>query len=67
MGAARIGGDVVKWLLVGALLALLLLFPQLLTVVVAIVAAILSKPVLVAFALGLVVRVQLPRLRRRQR
>jgi hypothetical protein len=57
----------VKWLLVGALLALLLLFPQLLTVVVAIVAAILSKPVLVAFALGLVVRVQLPRLRRRQR
>ncbi|MET7731600.1 hypothetical protein ABZT02_09545 [Streptomyces sp. NPDC005402] len=56
-----------RWLLVGALLALLLVYPAALTVVVAIVAAVLSKPVLVAFALGLVIRGQLPRLRRRQR
>ncbi|WP_405524620.1 hypothetical protein OG426_16160 [Streptomyces canus] len=54
-----------KWLLVGALLALLLVYPSLLTVVVGIAAAILSKPVVVAFALGLVIRGQLPRLRRR--
>ncbi|MFJ8783164.1 hypothetical protein [Streptomyces sp. NPDC102476] len=50
-----------RWLLVGALLALLLLFPQLLTVVGAVVVAILSKPVLVAFGLGLAVRPYLPR------
>ena len=54
-----------KWLLIGALLALLLLFPSVLAVVVAIAAAILSKPLLVAFGLGLVIRGQLPRLRRR--
>lgn len=56
-----------KWLLVGALLALLLVYPSVLTVVVGIAAAILSKPVIVAFALGLVIRGQLPRLRRRHR
>ncbi|MCT9078811.1 hypothetical protein [Streptomyces fulvoviolaceus] len=53
-----------KWLLVGAVLALLLLFPQLPALLVATVAAILSKPVLVAFGLGLCVRARLPRLRR---
>lgn len=54
-----------RWLLLGALLGLLLLYPSLLAVVVAVAAAILSKPVIVAFALGLVIRGQLPRLRRR--
>jgi hypothetical protein len=53
----------VKWLLVGALLALLLVFPQLLALVAAVV-AVLSKPVLVAFALGLWARTHLPRMRR---
>lgn len=53
-----------KWLLLGALLGLLLVFPSLLAVVVAIVAALLSKPVAVAFGLGLAVRNRLPRLRR---
>lgn len=54
-----------KWLLLGAVLAVLLVYPSALTVVITIVAAILSKPVIVAFALGLVIRGQLPRLRRR--
>ncbi|WP_406128320.1 hypothetical protein OHQ89_42700 [Streptomyces canus] len=53
-----------KWLLVGALLALLLVYPSLLAVAVGIAAAVLSKPVLVAFGLGLAVRGGLPRLRR---
>lgn len=41
-----------RWLILGALLGLLLLFPQLRTVVAVLVAALLSKPVLTAFALG---------------
>lgn len=53
-----------KWLLVGALLGLLIVYPSLLAVVVALVAAILGKPVLVAFAAGLLVRPHLPRARR---
>ncbi|MFM9790139.1 hypothetical protein [Streptomyces turgidiscabies] len=53
-----------KWVLLGALLGLLLVFPQLLALVVAVAAAILAKPVLVAFGLGLAVRVQLPSIRR---
>lgn len=53
-----------KWLLVGALLVLLLVFPQLLALVAAVVAAVLSKPVLVAFVLGLWARAYLPRMRR---
>lgn len=53
-----------RWILLGALLALLLLFPQLLTLVAALVVAVLSKPVLVAFGLGLLVRARMPRLRR---
>jgi hypothetical protein len=55
-----------KWLLVGALLALLLVFPQLLALVAAVVTAVLSKPVLVAFGLGLWARAYLPRMRRRK-
>jgi hypothetical protein len=54
----------VKYLILGALLGLLLVFPSLLALVGVIVAAILSKPVLVAFGLGLVVRPHLPRVRR---
>ncbi|MFE9602016.1 hypothetical protein [Streptomyces hokutonensis] len=53
-----------KWLLVGALLGLLLVFPSLLALVVAVAAAIVSKPVLVAFGLGLVAGVRSRRLRR---
>nr|WSY53824.1 hypothetical protein OG999_29395 [Streptomyces sp. NBC_00886] len=53
-----------KWLLVGALLGLLIVYPGLLAVVVAIVAAILGKPLVVAFAAGLFVRPHLPRVRR---
>jgi hypothetical protein len=54
----------VKYLILGVLLGLLLVFPQLLALVGVIVAAILSKPVLVAFGLGLAVRARLPRVRR---
>jgi hypothetical protein len=54
----------VKWLLVGVLLGLLLVFPSLLGLVVAVVAALLSKPVLVAFGLGLAAGVRSRRLRR---
>lgn len=49
------------WLILGALLGLLLVFPPLLAVVVAVVTSLLSKPVLVAFGLGLAAR---PYLRR---
>ncbi|QKZ22060.1 hypothetical protein [Streptomyces chartreusis] len=50
-----------KLLILGAVLALLLLFPQLLPATVSIVAGVAAKPVAVAFILGLVVR---PYLRR---
>lgn len=53
-----------RWLLLGAVLAVLLLYPSVLAVVVTVAAAILAKPVLLAFGLGLVVRGYLPRLRR---
>ncbi len=43
----------VKWLILGVLLGLLLVFPPLLAFVVAVAAAILSKPLVVAFGLGL--------------
>ncbi|MER5473715.1 hypothetical protein [Streptomyces sp. NPDC002685] len=56
-----------RWLLLGALLGLLIAFPPLLALVLAAVAAVLSKPVLMAFGLGLAVRVSLPRPRRRVR
>ncbi|MFF7763151.1 hypothetical protein [Streptomyces griseorubiginosus] len=50
-----------RWLLLGAVLALLLLFPSMLTVLAAVLAAVLSKPALVAFGLGLLARPLLPR------
>ncbi|MEV7001133.1 hypothetical protein AB0N62_26055 [Streptomyces sp. NPDC093982] len=53
-----------KWILFGAVLTVLLLFPQLLTVVVDVTAGLAAKPVLVAFALGLVARPYLRRPRR---
>ena len=53
-----------RWLILGALLGLLLLFPSLLTLVAAAVAWVVSKPVIVAFALGLAARPHLPRMRR---
>lgn len=48
-----------RWILLGVVLGLLLLYPTLLSVV----AAILSKPALVAFGLGLAARPHLPRVR----
>lgn len=53
-----------RWILLGALLALLLLFPQLLVGTATVVAWLLANPVLVAFGLGLAVRGYLPRMRR---
>jgi hypothetical protein len=50
-----------RWIILGALLGLLLAYPSLLAVVVSVVAAIVSKPVLVAFGLGLAARPHLPR------
>ncbi|MBD0838805.1 hypothetical protein [Streptomyces sp. TRM68416] len=50
-----------RWLILGALLGLLLLFPSLLALVTTVVAAVASQPVVVAFALGLIAR---PHLRR---
>lgn len=50
-----------KWIILGALLGLLLFCPALLAVVVGIAAAILSKPVVVAFTLGLIARPGLAR------
>ncbi|MEU2859925.1 hypothetical protein ABZ672_16300 [Streptomyces mirabilis] len=54
-----------KWLLLGALLGLLFVFPPLLMAVAAIVAAVACKPVVVTFALGLAVRPYLARTARR--
>jgi hypothetical protein len=45
-----------RWLILGALLGLLLLYPSLLAVVAAVVAAALGKPALVAFGVGLAAR-----------
>ena len=45
-----------KWLILGALLGALLLNPSLLAVVVAALVAVLGKPVVVAFGVGLAVR-----------
>lgn len=53
-----------RWLLLGALFALLLVYPSLLTLAVAAVAWLAAKPVVVAFALGLVARPHLRRPRR---
>lgn len=54
-----------KWPLLGALLGLLLVFPTLLALLAAVAAVLLSKPVLVAFGLGLVVRPSVARRARR--
>ncbi|MFF7067328.1 hypothetical protein [Streptomyces pseudovenezuelae] len=53
-----------RWILLGALLGLLLVYPTLLGIIAAVTAAILSKPALVAFGLGLAARPHLPRMRR---
>jgi hypothetical protein len=53
-----------RWLLLGVLLGLLLVFPPLLPLVAAAVVAALSKPLLVAFVAGIAARPFLPRLRR---
>lgn len=53
-----------RWLLLGAVLALLLLFPSLFTVIAIAVTAILSKPVAVAFGIGVWAGVRAPRMRR---
>lgn len=53
-----------RYLILGTLLGLLLVFPSLLALVATLVAALLSKPVLVAFGLGLAAGVRSRRLRR---
>ncbi|MFE1748986.1 hypothetical protein ACFW88_00270 [Streptomyces anandii] len=53
-----------RWLILGALLGLLIAFPALLGLVIAATVAVLSKPVLVAFGLGLAARPHLPSIRR---
>lgn len=53
-----------RWILLGAVFALLLLFPALGTVVLGLVAAAVSQPLIVAFSLGLVVGVQVRQSRR---
>ncbi|MFI9170491.1 hypothetical protein [Streptomyces lincolnensis] len=52
-----------RWILAGVVLGLLLLYPALLGILAAAVAAVVSKPVLVAFGLGLWARAHLPRIR----
>lgn len=56
-----------RWLLLGAILAVLLLFPPLLALVAAAAGWLLGKAVLVAFAAGLVAGVRAPSLRRWRR
>jgi hypothetical protein len=46
----------VRWILLGAVLAVLLLVPQTLTAIAAVAAALVSQPVLVAFTLGALAR-----------
>ncbi|WP_432034198.1 hypothetical protein [Streptomyces antibioticus] len=50
-----------RWLILGALLAMLLLIPQALAFAVTVTTGLVSQPVLVAFALGLATRPHLPR------
>lgn len=52
-----------RWLLLGAVLAVLLLYPPLLAAVATAAGWLLAKPVLVAFAAGLVAGMRAPRLR----
>ncbi|MFE1882646.1 hypothetical protein [Streptomyces diastatochromogenes] len=53
-----------RWVLFGALLGVLLLIPNVLTLVGAVIAWLLGKPVLVAFVVGVVARPHLPKVRR---
>lgn len=53
-----------KLLILGALLGLLLVFPQLLAAVAVIVTAVLSKPLIVAFSLGLAAGLRMRGMRR---
>lgn len=53
----------VKWLLLGALLALMLLFPAFGAVVLGAVTAAVSQPLVVAFALGVAAGLRLRRTR----
>ena len=53
-----------KWLLLGAVLAVLLLFPSLLAAVATATGWLLGKAVLVAFAAGLVAGLRVRQLRR---
>jgi hypothetical protein len=50
----------VKWLILGALLGLLLVCPPLLAITVTTVTVVASKPLVVAFGLGLAARPHLP-------
>ncbi|WP_205526062.1 hypothetical protein [Streptomyces sp. S1D4-20] len=54
-----------RWLLLGVLLGLLLVFPPLLAILTTSVATVAGKPVAVAFALGLAARPYLARRARR--
>lgn len=53
-----------RWLLLGALLGVLLAVPSALTLLGAVIAWLLGKPVLLAFVLGAAARPHLPRVRR---
>ncbi|NUP42343.1 MAG: hypothetical protein HOY76_36260 [Streptomyces sp.] len=53
-----------RYVILGALLGVLLLYPQLLAIVAAVTAALLSKPVIVAFGLGIAAGARSPHLRR---
>ena len=53
-----------RWLILGVVLGVLLLYPHTVTAVAVIVAAPLSKPLLGAFGLGVAAGVKTPRLRR---
>ena len=50
-----------RWILLGVVLGFLLLYPSLLAIVAAVVTAVLSQPVVIAFGLGLWARKHLPR------
>jgi hypothetical protein len=50
-----------RWILLGVLLGLLLLFPPLLAAVLTVAAALVSKPLVFAFGLGLAARPHLTR------
>ncbi|MFF3912696.1 hypothetical protein ACFYZB_04295 [Streptomyces sp. NPDC001852] len=53
-----------KWILTGALLALLIVYPSLVTLLASALVWLLGKPVLVAFVVGITAGLRLPWLRR---